>query len=77
MAPITATTAGVARQIIDDPELTSLLSRLCGFTVPTGDVAREMEEMVDGLVGELEGVQRWRFQEQVRFFWCDVCVWIL
>lgn len=81
MAPITTTTAGVARQIIDDPELISLLERLHAFTVPEGIMGgldgaggygdatmrddSEMEVMIDGLVKELEGVQRWQFQEQV------------
>lgn len=36
------------------------------------DSKDEMEEMIDGLIGELEGHCRWRFQEQV-----SVNLWIL
>jgi hypothetical protein len=73
MAPITTTTAGVARQIIDDPELISLLQRLCAVAVPPSadedamcdDYDEEMTAMIGVLVNELEGIPRWRFQEQV------------
>lgn len=37
MAPITTTTAGIARQIIDDPELVSLLERLHSLTIPSDE----------------------------------------
>lgn len=92
MAPITTTTVGIARQIIDDIDLISLLERIHALNAPecylsadlssSGDVSmatdgdvdgssnnkKRMEEMIDGLVRELEGHLRWRFQEQVRFF---------
>ena len=81
MAPITATTAGLARQTIDDPDLVSLLCRLHSLDIPDAVVAQRGEDvvmaeseadrttrtlaMIEELVKELEGVPRWRFQEQV------------
>ena len=89
MAPITATTIGVARQIIDDPELVTLLKRLHALTVPDvymtnnggdehvvmvdGERRREMESTIENLVKELGGVPRWRFQEQVS----QICSWYI
>jgi hypothetical protein len=91
MAPITTTTVGIARQIIDDNDLISLLERIHALNAPecylngdlssSGDVSmaidgegdgssnkKRMEEMIDGLVRELEDHLRWRFQEQVSCF---------
>eukprot|EP00804_Cyclotella_cryptica_P030429 CCRYP_008520-RB/>CCRYP_008520-RB protein AED:0.03 eAED:0.03 QI:213/1/1/1/1/1/14/495/4469 len=90
MAPITTTTAGLARQTIDDPDLVSLLRRLHSLNIPEAASANggghgedavmaesdanrraAMQAMVEGLVKELEGVPRWRFQEQA-----DLYEWI-
>ena len=68
MAPITATSIGLARQTIDDAELTSLLRRLRALVESDGKEGQSehgMEEMIDGLAGELKGLSKWRFQEQV------------
>ena len=37
MAPITTTTAGISRQVIDDPSLISLLKRLRSIVIPMND----------------------------------------
>ena len=41
MAPVTATSAGIARQIIDDPALISLLERLSAFDAADHDAAND------------------------------------
>ena len=79
MAPITATTAGIPPQTIDDPELISLLHRLRAIRVTIPDVnvgstdgdvdmdggKESMEGVVERIAGELEGIKAWRFPEQV------------
>ena len=75
MAPVTATTTGVARQIIDNPELTQLLERLSAFDTSNPDVEDVFDDStldcnasrldLEGLVGELERWPRWKFQEMV------------
>jgi hypothetical protein len=81
MAPVTATTTGVARQIIDNPELTQLLERLSAFDTSNPDVEDVFDDStldgnasridLEGLVGELERWPRWKFQEMA-----DLYEWI-
>ncbi len=81
MAPVTTSATGVAGQIIDDPELSSLIARLSdlcqddeGPPPGAGDagaddvVTRKVvtdDETVAKLVAELARYPKWRFQEQV------------
>ena len=46
MAPITTTTAGISRQIIDDPSLISLLERLRSIVIPMNDDNNDGEDVV-------------------------------
>ena len=72
MAPVTATTTGVARHPIDDANLETLISRLRSFdkrsnvttTLQTNDLETDLD--IEGLVGELERFTEWRFGELVR-----------
>lgn len=69
MAPITATTTGVTPQVIDDPELVDLITRLSGFrSSGTGaaDSTSNKKINLDSLISELSKYKSWRFQEQVR-----------
>jgi E3 ubiquitin-protein ligase HUWE1 len=61
MAPITATLTGIETQVIDDPELVALLSRLRAFDVSSEEAESLVD--IDGLVAELERIPKWRFQE--------------
>jgi hypothetical protein len=116
MAPVTATTTGIACQTIDDPNLLALIERLSKFdpqsnpsgvrvpatdandgdvimaddannnyshgespmaTSATGDSESAEKQPqppldVDGLVAELDGVPKWRFQELVRIHHFDL-----
>jgi len=63
MAPVTATTTGVARQIIDNPQLIELLERVSVFDTTNPDVEDIFDDSaldsdtsrinLEGLVGEL------------------------
>ena len=81
MAPVTVTSAGVSRQVIDDPELTGLMARLAFFAPPSSSegeggeaaeaaAARPSADEVDveGLCDVLSEYPSWRFQEQVSSF---------
>jgi|EP00979_Chaetoceros_neogracilis_P003837 hypothetical protein len=75
MAPVTATTTGVARQVIDNPQLIQLLERLSVFDRTNPDVEDIFDDSaldsdtsridLEGLVGELEKCSRWKFEEMV------------
>jgi hypothetical protein len=74
MPPVTASSAGITRQTIDDPELVELIDCLSRFDVlgnagllfPPDNAAAEHPKVdIDGLTTELAKWQTWRFQEQV------------
>ena len=82
MAPVTATSTGIPRQFIDDPELFALLERLSSYDVSTSKPIRGNSQTggasadadtdtarvdVEGLVGELERWTQWKFQEMVSY----------
>lgn len=77
MAPITTTTTGIPRQPIDDPELVSLIKRLQSYDCLVhreevggsagSSIGKDDNVDIEGLVGELERVDQWRYTEQV----CD------
>jgi len=80
MPPVTASSAGITRQTIDDPELVELIDCLSRFDVlgnagllfPPDNAAAEHPKVdIDGLTTELSKWQTWRFQEQV-----DLYEWI-
>jgi hypothetical protein len=61
MAPVTATSLGMAPQIVDDPQLKMLMDRLNSYELhPT-----EPSPSLDHLVKELADSSLWRFEEQV------------
>jgi hypothetical protein len=61
MAPVTATSLGMAPQIVDDPKLKALMDRLNSYELhPT-----EPSPLLDQLVKELADSSVWRFEEQV------------
>ncbi len=83
MAPVTATSTGITRQFIDDPELKALLERLSSYDVgpvkplPEGsrDANAEAAKVdIEALVGELERWPQWKFQEMVSFLLGCMCV---
>lgn len=66
MAPVTVTITGVQRQPIDDSELVALIKSLClYYAVDDGKPCSENVD-IEGLVGELERVDQWKYTEQVR-----------
>lgn len=75
MAPVSATAKGVARQQIENPELTNLIERLSSFDTlkddiqdifdPRIEVTNHSKIDVKGLVAELEKLHRWKFEEMV------------
>jgi hypothetical protein len=61
MAPVTATSVGMAPQIVDDPKLKALMEKLNSYELhPT-----EPSPMLDQLVKVLGDSSPWRFEEQV------------
>lgn len=81
MAPVSATAKGVARQQIENPELTNLIERLSSFDTlkddiqdifdPRIEVTNHSKIDVKGLVAELEKLHRWKFEEMA-----DLYEWI-
>jgi hypothetical protein len=78
MPPVTASSNGITRQTIDDPELVELIDCLSRFDVlgnagllfppeldPNNAAAEHPKVDIDGLTAELAKWQTWRFQEQV------------
>ena len=72
MAPVTATSTGLARQDIDDEELVQLIESIstCGRIQPEpnsiGSSSKKYIDIdIDKLVEVLDKCQTWRFQEQV------------
>jgi hypothetical protein len=61
MAPVTATSVGMAPQIIDDPKLRALMDKLNSYNVHPGDPS----PTIDRLVKDLADSPPWRFEEQV------------
>ncbi len=82
MAPVTVTTTGILRQPIDDSELVALIETLSSYATVSGiknDNHNDYNGLpsiecsdidIEGLVGELEIFDDWRFTEQVRWFYC-------
>lgn len=78
MAPVTVTTTGISRQPIDDCELVALIETLSNYATASGiknDNYNDYNGLssiecsdvdIEGLVGELEIFDNWRFTEQVR-----------
>lgn len=64
MAPVTATNVGMVPQIMDSPELRTLVDTLNLLNVTTESA---MPLMIETLVQLLEPHVTWRFQEQVRY----------
>lgn len=61
MSPVTATSLGMAPQIVDDPKLKALMDRLNSYELhPTDPLP-----LLDQLVNELAANSIWRFEEQV------------
>ncbi len=65
MAPVTATNVGMAPQVIDSPELKTLMDTLNAMEMKEGAEMRIMESLVETL--EPFSTTAWRFEEQVRF----------
>lgn len=73
MAPVKATSVGVAPQIIDDIKLVHLLERLNSFEIhitPSSEMAADQPQSlpplnIDALISELNPYPSWRFEEQV------------
>lgn len=66
MAPVSVSSVGVTRQIIDDPELVNLIARLSSFAEGLERDGSNWE-VVDApnLILEISKYSVWRFQEQV------------
>jgi hypothetical protein len=75
MAPVTATNVGMAPQVIDSPELKTLMDTLNAMEVKEGAEMRIMESLVETLEPFSTA---WRFEEQVRFLIivCDCLLYI-
>jgi hypothetical protein len=75
MAPVTATNVGMAPQVIDSPELKTLMDTLNAIEMKEG---AEIMKIMESLVETLEPFSTaWRFEEQVRFLYYSVWLPIL
>jgi hypothetical protein len=75
MAPITATAVGVAPQVLDDPDLKSLLSALNQLDLgtlldPNQSLPEAKPAVLDELCALLEPWPEWAFEEQVSEIYC-------
>jgi hypothetical protein len=66
MAPVTATNVGMAPQVIDSPELKTLMDTLNAMEMKEGAEMRIMESLVETL--EPFSTTAWRFEEQVDLY---------